>query len=446
MTDRLYLVVSKLVKQNWAPLLVIGLFSLSLNLIHQTLFPNLSPFDEGPHIDYVHSIQELEFPRRGNVYQQESLRAWACRGGFSADLVFEGCDATNLDPSDFPDGGIQRLKHPPIYYVITAAVSEGVSTIGGVSTVFGARLAGALFSFVGLGSVFLSAVTYLEHRKWLFLSVLLALTASTFTAFHSLSTVNNDAGVFALGGIGVLLAATLKDSKKYWPFVLFAAIAGLTKNTAVVPVAALSVFMMLWRTARAGFDWRRIAFTVVKFGSLPLVTGIVVLLWEQLALFLEVPGFVNPIGRGNTTLVDGLPFDEIASTAFDLAPPSRLNFVPSIYTGQWLRPIHTLIGALIFISVGHSLANKSALIRTSALTLVAGILMAPIMANSVTAVSGGQSSFFATVPTRYAVGLLPLSFLVVAVFAARSLPKPILLGIVAVLFAGSTLVHLTGII
>lgn len=413
-------------------------------LAHMNAFATFSPFDEATHIDYVLSIADLDAPEIGAPYDQETLRSWACRGAFRDTIVLPPCDSAEFDHSQFPGAGVQRNSTPPVYYVVTALVSQPIAAVTGAGVVAMARLTGVLFLSIGLISCVEIARRLGASRRasWLVAAIV---PWGLPTVLHATATVNSDAAVFAMGGVTIVaVLAALNREIPFWPLIAIGVIAGMTKQTALFPVGAGAVLMLcatLWPDQPLPDGDRRRQ--IVAALTMPAAAALSFLAWVTYAETQTPDDFVNPIGTGGSIDIEGSPIDEILRNPLDLMLATEMNFVPQAIRTAWHYPWSQVLGVLVIAAAAVAVIDpprrRPEPTRPDLLRW-AGWALLLTGATSATAIqiylALGRGTYFPSIPARYSIGMIPLALALVSVLLSRR-PGRTTNVVTAILLAGS---------
>ncbi len=346
----------------------------------------------------------------------------------------------NPDHSKYPDGAIQRLDHPPAYYIVVAAMSQPLARSLDVSTLGAARATGAIFLWLSLLAVYAIACAWGIGPVEVAIP-LAAFVAALPTIFHASATVNNDIMVFTIGAW--TLWFLIRNPHRYTadrPLFALALLAGLTRNTALIPMVAAAIILSIG-AVRDGRSGRRMMKALAINLAVPATTLVVVRLWRPIAFSRAIPGFVNPIGTGNAVPVEGAPYNEILRTSLDLMPPTLPVWMhPSLRT-EWTIGSDRLMTLVVVMSAGAALVAAIPLWRRTGWTLLMSASLAAPIVQLRAAFASEVSTAFTAVSQRYAIGLVPFAALLVVMLLdsrreIRWLRVPVC--VVWILYAGVT--------
>jgi hypothetical protein len=202
---------------------------------------HFGPIDEFQHYDYITEIvYHHRIPVPGDTFTQEAMRAHACHPGQSATRQ-PPCDSASFSPSDFETGGQATTGgYPPAYYVPTALVAWGISTVTRASDLFiAARIASVLWLVLGAALTYLLARSFAAGR-WLAAGVALLAALAPMMLYQG-STVNPDS-MSLLAGAGAAAAWLSLRASARWRHVVIlclvlAGIALIKPNFLAVPIA-----------------------------------------------------------------------------------------------------------------------------------------------------------------------------------------------------------------
>ncbi len=383
-------------------------------------FSRISQFDEETHLSYVVSLQDGSFPTLGEPYSQEVLREFACRRAFVDSIPLPRCGSAPFDPGDFPYDGVQRNSTPPLYYAITSTIAQLLESVTDMSTIIAARWIGVLFLTLFLvGMADASAVNGLDRLTALM--VIIPFSLSYPPLVHSVSTVNPDGAVLAIGGVAVAVAS------RYWRgllgfewLIVLAAVAASTKETAIFPIVAVSVVVLM----KSGLPLTRRFLRACALGA---VTAAFTIGWRLISVAMAPRDFTSPIGTGNARTYEGWPVDEIASTIHHLLPPVSLRLwsVPFELSFPGLsRWVFVLALTSTLAAVLEAARGREA--RSFVLGLVAAALFG-VMLIQVNAVLAAQA-YAPVISARYGLGLVGFSLLPMVLVVSKHERAALLFG------------------
>jgi len=392
------------------PLIFLAVASILAVSAHMQRFPEISPFDEIVHIDYVRSLQTLEYPRLGETLDQRTFRDWACRGAYTDAVSLPSCLAAEYDPADFGGHAVQRANHPPVYYAITAVLATPFVLADNSKLVAGSRLAGAAFLFLGLAMVYYRARA--RGVSPLLASATLASVAIGMpTLMHASATVNNDIAVFTVGAFCLLVVDRERPFAVTMRWLLAAAVlAGSVKITALFPVVAATT-VIGWQTIGTPYVGRGKKFRqLLMLSSVPVTSFITAKIWEILGTLRQLDGYRYPIS-GNGRPIDGNPFLGIVRSVGDTIPPTKLNYVPEALQSGSLIEVAAFLGLVVAAAVGVGLSSNDLRRQALAVAVVAGSAATGVVIQFGAALAGRETKLFPLVSTRYAMGVIPFVLL-----------------------------------
>jgi hypothetical protein len=331
---------------------------LSINHYHQ-----LSPLDEGVHLDYVDKVLNLELPRFGDRTGELSMDTISCRGvDWPVDLNLPPCNPSGTySPLRYPAFGYQYQAHqPPLYYVVTAPIAKAMMAISGWDLLTAARGVGVLWLVSALAVLWLT-MTQLKVVPFV-RAIICTLVGVSPGAIYMNSIVSNDAAALLTGALLALLCVHATRWRRPSPMQLllcgalgFAAVWFKPMNGVAVAAAAVFIFLIrrrnqldrTWNPARLG----RTPGGVLAVGCLIGVVSWIVIyrliayesydkIYDIVLAQLKVDGlrldyFTNYV----PALFDGLtnPADARLSGAASVAPwATLLKFVMISFGAGWL--------------------------------------------------------------------------------------------------------------
>ncbi len=381
---------------------------------HMQVFPELSPYDEATHIDYVFTIASLDLPALGTPYDQRVFSEWSCRGAYSDVTNLPPCSDTAFLPDDFPGRGIQRNPTGPLYYTVVAALTQPAASVTGTSPLGAARLSGILFLWTTMLLTVVGA-RMIGTSRMLTWSIATAIPLGMPLVLHATSTVNSDAGALLVGALVLPLALRQGESTRRWrgSVLGLGVVAGLTKQTALFPIGLLSITIAMNHWPSGGRDssrWRSVALAAAACIAALLSLGV----WTAVVNARTLDSYVDPIGMGNTVAIDGNPVDEALTGLAENVPPTNIKFVPPALRTPF-QPTTLKILTVVFLSaLGAALVATERRVRSLAWGVLAGSVASALLIQAYLAF--GEDRFHEAPNARYAIGLVPASLVLVAAF------------------------------
>jgi hypothetical protein len=375
-----------------------------------------SALDEATHIDYVWDIAHGQIPAKGDKLSDWTLAEWACRG--QANIKNLPACGSSKPAGAFPGRGLQyNFAHPPLYYGVNAGIALAITAATPVGFFDASRIGSGLWLLAGLIALYL-AMRYWGVR-WRVALPATAAAISLPVVLHAGTITTNDAPAVLCGALGVyLLARVVKYGNDGWvlPAVLTGA-AAATKILNAVPMLSLAIFFLLlgigrWRRSgwKAGWPAIRLVLALV----LPVVA--VYVGWRFFQSVRGVANYRNPIAGVNTDPIVGSPVREWLSTEFSgfvLGDNFYLDpTVNSPYIKVWIHLIVLLLTVASFVAV--LMFAKRTAPRAAGWTLMIGCLMVPFVVQLQSYVGSGGTAYFPVVTSRYAMSLIPLALLCLA--------------------------------
>jgi hypothetical protein len=362
----------------------------------------------------VRRVSDLELPRIGEKIQPETVQDAACRtiAGRRPSTCGEPADLTRFDAQ----GYAYEAQQPPLYYVITAALRPVVS-IGPIDDfVVAARAVGIVWLVAGLAVLWIVVRRLGATFEAAVIVVLLAQLSPT--VLYQSSTVNNDAAALAIGGLVVLGWDVLRRRPTWRRTVLLAAGAAvlvLVKPLAVLPVGAAAVALVVGARQQ-----RRQA--LLSGGVVAASAGAMYLAWNEVRDARAILPYDTVVEAllGFRETVDSYPIDPVGSSV-----------------GEFFTTYHDISGSLIDRPYVTGVAGAVALIFLMAPTVTAALtdgdtalrsLSAGFLAVCLAAPPLLVTQSYLTVDRvgganeRYAIALLPFTFVATATMATRHRP------------------------
>jgi Dolichyl-phosphate-mannose-protein mannosyltransferase len=301
--------------------------------IHEN--PELSPIDEGAHLDYVTRIEHGSIPRLGQRLQESTLRVTVC-AGFALRVTLPPCDARTLRPQEFPGGGFSyEAQQPPTYYAVTVPFRLFFLDVVGVSDPDATRLVGILWLVTGL-LVLWAAARLLRLTPTVTGAAVLLISTAPLVVYESSVTTNDAATILAAALVLFFGALAWRKPGRWTAPTLFVVGAVVTsfKSTDVMPVAAVAgmfaIIAWMDHAPRAGPAKNLIGFvrSWLPNGGALLLGGVAsVLSWIVIARKLSL---VNPRTFAVFDILRTHPvhLTHIATEALSLLSPATGSYDP----------------------------------------------------------------------------------------------------------------------
>jgi hypothetical protein len=408
---------------------------LVLHGLHVWAYPRISPFDEYAHIDStIRASRGQFFVQPDDKLTQQTLSEVACRG--SEYTSFPRCKhGGRYDAKTFVWKGYnQASSYPPWYYAATGLVARVPSAVfGGLVT--WARLLGALWVLVGVYLVIRAGEYLGVDRRWL--AVALALVIASPALLHSTNTVTPDGSGFAAGAaVLVAVLAWERDRRSLWLVALAGFVCASLKDTHVIGVAIMLVYIALRAVAsatgngseeaRPPRDYLRAGFTLAGAAAAAIFGWKIA--YRLLARDVDLSG--SPSQRAFHVNHLKAVFVFGRDTVLGIFPPIDGYLPGTLGRTQYVvfagAAVLLVLGVLALFAFRYRLADRR-IGALGAATVVALVVAPPlfILYNYL------ADSLFYVLLTRQALSALPAIALLLAAAAARSLPGRVLLGLVA---------------
>lgn len=427
------------------PLVLLGLSCL-LVALHVAHYPTLSPVDELQHIDYLYKSPHIV--AAGEQIGQQAMHAEACRGLDAPPTVLPACSQdSTYRPADFQEGGYNTAAiNTPTYYTLTHGLASLLQHLTGASSLVGpARLIGGLWLGLGLMIAF-AAGRRLGYGRVPLTAALALLPAAPAVLFFS-ATVTPDAMTIGIGAAAVWSALYFEQRPaRRWPvLVAVAAFAMLVKQTNVIVLGAVAVFLLLrWRAAArldrrpAHVDrgtnpgtWTPARWYPIGLGLLAASVLVVFTGWQIISSRVAIP-VVTPMSAGFVVgtfpwagLLGGVGgLIDIAASTISL--PGAFDAANVVQRGVRLVGIAGLIGMAVF-RLPSSRAGAGRAVAQGA--LVVAVVGAPVLI----VLNYLASSSYFVIPERYGYSLLPAMLLSAAGLARTRYATAVLCGVAVTL-------------
>jgi hypothetical protein len=375
------------------------------------LTPELSVLDEYAHIDYVRRVSDLEIPRIGEHIEPETVQDAACRtiAGRRPSACGEPANLPRFDAQGYQ----YEAQQPPLYYTVTAVLRPFIE-IGPVNDfVTAARLAGIAWLASGLAVLWV-AVRRLGATRQAAVSVVLLAQLSPTVLYQS-ATVNNDGAMLLIGGLVVLGWDALRRDptiRRAIPLAVGAALLVLIKPMAVLPVGAAAIALVIGEDRR-----RRLA--ALSGGLVAGTAAAAYFGWNAIRDARAIVPYETVVEAliGFRTKVDSYPIDPVGSSLAEFFS-TYYDISSSLIDRRYVTGVATAVAIVLLIgpTVVAALTEGDVGLRSLSAGYLAMCLIAPPLLVSQSYFNynrvGGANE-------RYAIGLLPITFVVTAVLATR---------------------------
>jgi hypothetical protein len=313
--------------------------------LHVSKYRHLGPLDEQAHIDYVNRLLDGHFPEMGQKVGRETRRQVACRGletpvGFGD---VPDCDRYRTDDRLPEEANAYEAGQPPIYYVVTAAVSK-VTPGDDVDSI---RRVGGLW--LGAGAIAIYLTLRRLKRGVLFSGAVSLGLALSPPLLMAASSVSNDIAVWTFGAVGLWAVVRLMQvAELRWPHLLIGAaigvVGGLIKPSALLIVGAFAIALALqqWWTGR------------LKWGLMigaSLVAGVIAAtgLWGLVVTALQQRPIdhVAPWGRYRVSSFD---FSQLLKQPLFTMVTTLKAFIPVAWRNDWI--LEVIVQVAVYVQIG----------------------------------------------------------------------------------------------
>ena len=395
------------------------MLALLISAVGTLRAPSLSAFDEATHIDYVWKLAHGRVPFGGDVLAPEVLQEWSCRSQDNIADQLPPC-GSDAPASAYPAAGQNyNAFHPPLYYATAAVGVRAVGALAGdVSFVTVARLTGGVWLALALVGL------YLVLRSWR-VSPLVAVSGAAAlgavpSVAHAASTVTNDAPAALCGvlALAVLTRAVRHDGAGWLVPGVVALLVASTKVINSLGFVAVALVLLALAVGRARAGRRRAALRLTTTSlSILVATAVLYFLWDTVQDGRRLAGWKSPIAGYHTAPVEGLPVEEWLPTllsAVGLAHDYWLQAsVASFIVPVVARALTVLFTAAPFASL--ALFERGDGRRVVGWAALAGAVAAPAVVQLNAYV--GSGTYFVHVTSRYALSLVPLTVVALALVA-----------------------------
>ncbi|TRW43590.1 hypothetical protein FJ693_17020 [Georgenia yuyongxinii] len=401
--------------------LVLVLLGVGVSALGTLNAPSLSALDEHTHLDYAWKISHGQVPRAGDTLSPEIREEWACRSQDNLAQLLPACGSSS-SAADFPfDAENYNTWHPPVYYAVTGVLARAVTALP-VDLTFttAARLLGGAWLAAGLVALF-AVLRMWRLPHWL-AAAAAALVAGIPGVAHAASTVTNDAPAVLIGaGAAWVLTRVVRDGRTGWALpALVALLAASTKLMNAVAILTVAGVLLLWAVGlwRAGQRPKAYRLLLIT-GAVVAAVGLVAFGWGALQGARTPAGWTNPIGGTNTAPVHGLPLDEWAPTLMSAFGLVQNYYLQPAVTSTIVVAVVGLLAVLFTAApllglVGFAKGSPERMVGWATL---AGTLAVPLLVQVQEFLRGGE--YFGIVSSRYAVTLIPLTVITLALVAHR---------------------------
>lgn len=391
-------------------LVAISILSVGINVArHQ----QLSPIDEYVYLDYVARVFDDGPVRMGEMTGNVARSYISCEGvaGYGVSNPSACTSQDFSENANYPYGGKTSADiYTPAYFVVAAAFGKSFSSIFGTDILFGARMTGALW--LALATLLLYwTMRKLSFSVWLSL-IPPALLIGSISTWWSNTFISTDATSTFAGAL--LLAALINFYRRpnFWILPVASVFVTLLKfqNLMAVVLSVLVILIFGLRNT-SPTNFRNAAIPSKKLVSavaLLSVIGSVLseLIWMTVRKSIAVgtladQGVATPLGwrslvAESTKFLDGL------THGVPGFPPQNSIVLASQSALLWL-----VIGGAFAATV---VQERGALLRISShvwllIMLIAGPALA--IANQF------ASGFYFSLPSRYALSLLPMGLVLI---------------------------------
>ncbi|QDC25595.1 hypothetical protein FE374_14155 [Georgenia yuyongxinii] len=401
--------------------LVLVLLSVGVSALGTLNGPSLSALDEHTHLDYAWKISHGQVPRAGDTLSPEIREEWACRSQDNLAQLLPACGSSS-SAADFPfDAENYNTWHPPVYYAVTGVLARAITALP-VDLTFttAARLLGGAWLAAGLVALF-GVLRMWRLPHWL-AAAAAALVAGIPGVAHAASTVTNDAPAVLIGaGAAWVLTRVVRDGRTGWALpALVALLAASTKLMNAVAILTVAGVLLLWAVGlwRAGHRPKAYRLLLIT-GAVVAAVGLVAFGWGALQGARTPAGWTNPIGGTNTAPVHGLPLDEWAPTLMSAFGLVQNYYLQPAVTSTLVVAVVGLLAVLFTAAPLLGLVGfaKGTPERMAGWATLAGTLAVPLLVQVQEFLRGGE--YFGIVSSRYAVTLIPLTVITLALVAHR---------------------------
>lgn len=409
------------------------MFGALIVVLHIDNYPKISPIDELQHIDYTFKVIDGHLVAAGDKFGERAMREEVCRGIDSEfDKVLPDCEAPDLRPSQFQEGGYNTAYiHPPTYYVIGGVIGRAIQEVAGASSLVSpVRSVGALWLAAAVILMWILMGDF--SIPFLARAALIVLVITSPAVIESVSTVQPDGTALAIGAAMVL--ATLRWEKGRWHWLvpaLIGAFGVLLKITNGIVVGACVLYLVI-RFVEQRLAARNETDAAGETGAVTLrtrvipVAGIVAAVvvaafaWNVVQHSIEkIAGTDLPTNKSYE--VDSLKTDAILDSVGDVVTPLRVPYLPRAVNTVATRDAWHVVNAGLFAGtiIGAIWAGRRSRLRAlGGATLLMMVVVGPFFTISNFALFG--IVYEHGIAPRYGLSLVPAAILVTAVCLERS--------------------------
>lgn len=310
------------------PALTALLITMGLGLFAIHTYQTISPIDELQHLDYVIKAGSGDFVLNpGELIGEEAMRLEACNG---IEAAFEPppCDAPNLEPEEFQEGGINTAADgtPSPYYIVTGLLHVPLTWLG-FDALDAARIASLLFH--ALGAAAIAALVVFVSRSALLGATLGSLVGVLPHVLSQSSTVNPDSWAM-LAGASFTAIAIYQHEWSLRRFLVLSSVAAIvfsfTKPNWILLIGVPAVAVLAAALERRDKQsWTRFAGLVAVGVGVVVVQVLFGIRSEALSVGQPVPAMdiYLRISSGN-------PFDWAAAVSSSISAVVPVTGVPVV--------------------------------------------------------------------------------------------------------------------
>lgn len=412
-------------RRNLIAITGIIIYTLLLCLPAVFRYDGVSLYDEITHFDYAYKLTvEHSIPKSVEPLSNEALEAWACRDGGWTEPSSDICDLTEGGDStrfDFPVDGVNYNGfHPPGYYAVTGVGAQLISAIaspfGGMALFSAMRVMSALWLAAGLSAFYLVLQSWTKRPAVSLGTTVLLGSIPAVTLFGF--TITPDSAAPLAGAAALHLAHRMADGR---PAVRTAAglsfLVASTKLLSIVAILSVVSVGLIYslahlKNSRAFLRWAgpfagAMAGTVLSFAVATLLTR-----------SAGEPTVENAAAGLSTLELVESPLEPLLSTFATHVGLANPYWMPGeLNSPEWAafsRLLSLAIIAAPFILMWRSSAHDREFILGFA--LLASVLTVPVLIQVRELALRGE--YFANVPPRYSLALMPLAVAALAIIVA----------------------------
>jgi hypothetical protein len=402
----------------------------------------MSYVDELQHFDYLEKISRGRIVHRGEPIGPAAMRAMACRGidvtqteyerFFAAEYNIPSCGSFDLEPSRYPEGGINHASvHPPAYYFLTGVVARLILATPTVDSLLtAARIANVLWLIAALALIWrLLGEFGVDHRVR---CLICAVFGSSPPIIQTFGAVGPDASAFAMGA--ALTLSVVRWERGALPIavplaVTFASVA--FKETNAVGVG-LAVLYLLFRSSTERDRFSRNLVLSGLMGLIVVAAGVPWLIAQD--RYADLP--MRSIPMVERFQEEALTSDQVVSELDSLVTPVR-DVLPPLVLRNSANVMATSL--LHWLLLGGAFAAAVAGVDPRTRSLGGASIAAMVVAGPVLVVANFLLlGIYVVVPQRYGYSLLAALLVNLAIMARRrwlemGLAAVAVLGLISVL-------------